>query len=255
MAGLRLAALVACAFLLAAPGAAADGMVGSVTVEGDLALVGGERLRLVGLRYAMDGVERDGRTPTPAAFEAIARQALGRSVHARSGQYRRDRYGRLQGEAIIGELAEHGGSLQRSLVAAGLAVVDPGPDPPPSVATWLAAEAEARAARRGIWSAPSSMPVAADDAARRIGRFALVEGRVMAVGRSAEQTFLNFGPDRRTDFTAGIESADRRVFRASGIDIERLEGRRVRLRGVLRRWNGPFMDLEHPAQLELLDAQ
>lgn len=193
--------------------------------------------------------------PTPAALEMIAGLAQGRPVRAKAGLHARDRYGRLQGDAILGGVARHGGSLQQALVAAGLAVVDPGPDPPPSVATWLKEEAEARSALRGLWSMPASRPVAAAEAGRRIGRFALVEGVVLAVNRREEQTFINFGPDWRTDFTAGIDAGDRRAFSAARIALERLPGRAVRLRGVLRRWNGPFMDLEHPAQLELLDGQ
>ena len=72
---------------------------------------------------------------------------------------------------------------------------------------------------------------------------------------SAEQVrsrvYLNFTEDWQTDFTIVIAASDLPVFQAAGLDPLALAGRTVRVRGWLRKWNGPMIEATHPEQIEL----
>jgi hypothetical protein len=88
--------------------------------------------------------------------------------------------------------------------------------------------------------------------ARQIDRFALVEGRVREVARVRGRGFLNFGADWKTDFTIVIAPKDMKRFEADGVAPEDYAGRRVRVHGWLRSYNGPMIDVTHPEQIEVL---
>ena len=62
-------------------------------------------------------------------------------------------------------------------------------------ASLMGAEAEARRAKRGIWADPAAIKNAESpgDILARIGRFTVVEGRVLSVRQAGATTYLNFG--------------------------------------------------------------
>lgn len=78
---------------------------------------------------------------------------------------------------------------------------------------------------------------------------------MVKVVRTARTTFINFGPDWRTDFTAAINNSRRRHFRNLGVSLQELVGKNIRLRGWIRPYNGPFMELESWTQIEILGPQ
>lgn len=158
-----------------------------------------------------------------------------------------DRWGRRQVE--LGDGA--GGSLAGRWVAEGLAVVDPDAGAE-AAARLLPLEAEARAAHRGVWGERRWRVQPADDVRGSTGDLVLVEGSVTAVGWGGDRLYLNFGNDRRQDFTARIERADARRLARAGLDPDGLAGQRVRLRGWLFHLGGPMIELEGPAQIEVL---
>ena len=45
----------------------------------------------------------------------------------------------------------------------------------------------------------------------------------------------------------------RRLFDRAGLDIGAYEGKRVRVRGWLKSFNGPLIEATHPEQIELLN--
>jgi len=65
--------------------------------------------------------------------------------------------------------------------------------------------------------------------------------------------YLNTGADWRNDFTARLERPAVSLFAEAGRDVAALKGKRVRIRGWLRLYNGPFIDVTHPQQIEVLD--
>ena len=86
-----------------------------------------------------------------------------------------------------------------------------------------------------------------------IGTFQIVEGKVLSVKAGRDRTFLNFGPDYRTDFTVTISRRDAKRMTKEGVAPESLAGKTIRIRGWLSRLNGPEMELTHKEQVEVLE--
>ncbi|MGE0045433.1 MAG: thermonuclease family protein [Hyphomonadaceae bacterium] len=127
----------------------------------------------------------------------------------------------------------------------------------------LAAEAQARAERRGLW-ALRDYRILTDAAAveqastlpNRCGEgpFLIVEGRVRQVSANDERVYLNFGEDYRTDFTIGIYGEDVADWSGRGPAFASYEGQRVRVRGRAANRGGPLICADHPEQIEILTA-
>lgn len=222
-------------------------------IDGDtLVLDDGRQVRLVGIQAPKLPLGRPGFEAWPLAGEAkAALEELGLQKRLRLsyGGRRTDRHGR-----VLAHLHDQGGRwLQGELLRRGLARVYSFRDNRALVPEMLALEDEARAAGRGIWSHPFYALRAADKAGIFVGGFQLVVGRVLDAAVVRGRAYLNFGPDWRTDFTATISPRDRRVFAAAGIDPMALKGRLVRVRGWLRDYNGPMIEVTHPEQIEVLE--
>lgn len=223
-------------------GGAETGRVKAV-LDGDTVLLeDGRRVRLVGIQAPEEGADAG------SAAAMLADLALGRPVELRYGGAPTDRYRRRLAHLY----REDGLWLQGELLRRGFARVYTFPDNRALAAEMLAAEAEARAARRGLWGDPRFAARSPAEADRLIHSFQLVEGRVVRAADVRGRIFLNFGEDWRRDFTVTIAKAARRRFDGAGFDPLALEGRRVRVRGWLRRWNGPLIEATHPEQIELL---
>jgi hypothetical protein len=182
----------------------------------------------------------------------LADVVVPRAVQAGAGDWRigvalgQDRWGRS-----IVTLVDGHRSLAATLLTSGEALVSPvaSGDGLPLL---LRLEAEARAARRGLWGQRRFRVQDAAAVRGDTGDLVLVEGEVHAVGWAADRLYLNFAEDFRADFTARVSRADVRALARSGIDAEALQGRRVRLRGWLRYAGGPLIDIQGSAQIEVL---
>jgi endonuclease YncB( thermonuclease family) len=222
-----------------------------------LRLADGRLLRLAALRRPLPPIGAEGEAAAP--FAALAEQgrsrlsalAAGREITVYPAVPAIDRYGRQLGHAVRGD----GVWLQQALVSAGLAMVMPQPGIDLALTrALLAAEATARRAGRGLWAEEALRVRTADDAGTAVSAFRIVEGTVANVAAVRGRVYLNFGEDWREDFTVSIAPGDRDGFADAGIDPMALEGVRIRVRGWLRDFNGPLIDANHPAQIELLDA-
>lgn len=141
--------------------------------------------------------------------------------------------------------------VQGALIANGLARVRPTPANPELASQMYALEDEARTAKRGLWADDSPYRMRqADENFETLDRFAVVEGVVRNVATVNNVTYLNFGPDWKTDFTIGIPSATRQIMARQNIDVFRLQGQKLRVRGWIRSYNGPYIELEHPVLLQ-----
>ncbi|WP_437378937.1 thermonuclease family protein [Inquilinus limosus] len=162
-----------------------------------------------------------------------------------------DRHGRVPAGLRRGD----GLSLEAELLRRGLARVDAGgADPAAALAPLLAAEAEARAAGRGLWGDPAFAVRLADVLGRGdLDRFQIVEGRVSRAALVRGRAYLNFGADPRQDFTVTAEPEVVRRLAEAGQDLMTLQGRRVRVRGWLDWSGGPRMVLGRMEQIERLD--
>jgi endonuclease YncB( thermonuclease family) len=233
------------------PRAVVDTVVDGDTVVLSQPVDGADQVRLVGIQAPKLPLGRRGfRTwplaaPAKAALEALI---LGRTVDLAFGGRRLDRHGRLLAHLYLAD----GTWIQGALLGQGMARVYSFADNRSLIPQMLAEERAARAAGRGIWGHPFYAVRDARVLDRHLSTFQLVEGRVAAAARVKGTVYLNFGDDWRTDFTVRLDSRARRLFRRLGVDPLSLEGRRVRVRGWLRRFNGPLIDATHPEQIEVL---
>ena len=161
-----------------------------------------------------------------------------------------DRYGRVVAYGSIGET-----SLQQALLREGRAWVAARIGAKPCADMLFSAETEARNAGRGLWAEPELRPKSAanpDDIRANKGRYTLVEGVVLSVRDSSATTYLNFGRRFTRDFSVSIARRDARLFTAAGIAPKQLEGKRIRVRGIIEMRSGPIIEATRPEQIELI---
>ena len=163
-----------------------------------------------------------------------------------------DRYDRWIGFAVAPD-AER--PLQIDWLRAGLGYADPVGLQAACADALLAAEAEARAARRGLWRRQGIERAADPTLAGRTGGFAIVEGRIVSVGDRARTLYLNFGTFWRQDFTVRIDKRDLKRHPELLARLTRAEGRTIRVRGALTLRDGPFMRVRDAGQIEFPVAE
>ena len=83
-------------------------------------------------------------------------------------------------------------------------------------------------------------------------RFELIEGEVVSIGRTDRTVYLNFGQSWSIDFTVTIAAAEAALIKAENSPFDNLIGNRVRVRGWLDQWDGPWIRVDHAEQIELL---
>ena len=108
-------------------------------------------------------------------------------------------------------------------------------------------ERRAERDRLGLWERVRIFDATQPGLEAHAGTRVFVAGTVASVGRTKRTTYLNFGAEYRTDFTAMMDNS---AVADWEMDLETLEGVPVRVRGVLEAWNGGLIRIEHPAQLE-----
>lgn len=142
-----------------------------------------------------------------------------------------------------------------ALLEEGLARFRPDASAAPCARDYLAAEAPAREAERGLWADPAMRPLDAARGAALLQRKGIVavEGRISSFGESRGAIYLNFGQKRAEDFAVVISRRNLAMFQASGIEPRTLIGRRARVRGLIETSFGPRMEISAPAEIEILE--
>jgi endonuclease YncB( thermonuclease family) len=196
------------------------------------------------------------KTNRMAALSAIV---AGHEVTLRGDDDTPDRYGRQPAFVFLDssdkpEQVPEQASVQVALLAQGAALVAATVADKDCAATLAAAEAAARAAKRGIWADPSVIKntESPGDILAGIGRFTLVEGKVLSVRQAGATTYLNFGRNWTRDFAVTIPKRMIAVFEAAGIGLKSLENRRIRVRGWVESRGGPRIEALRVGQIELL---
>lgn len=117
-----------------------------------------------------------------------------------------------------------------------------------------AAEAEARAAKRGMFAnrAFAARAATAEDLTANAGAIVVVEGRVVSLGQAGRTTYVNFGDAFVRDFTAWLSDKERAAWLKVGVDVAKWPGQWVRLRGPLGARDGGSMRLVDPMQAEMI---
>jgi endonuclease YncB( thermonuclease family) len=246
-------AMLACGVVLAGadPAVAAgcsfepqgEGRVAAVIDARTLRLQDGRDVRLAGIEPVT--AEKPDRT---AALSAIV---ANRDVTLSGEDDTPDRYGRQPAFVF---LDGSNTPVQAMLLAQGEALVSGTVTGRDCAAVLLAAEAEARRAKSGVWADPAAIKNAESpgDILAGIGRFAVVEGKILSVRQAGATTYLNFGRNWTRDFAVTISRRMIGAFEAAGMSLKSLENRRIRVRGWVEARGGPRIELLRVGQIELI---
>lgn len=225
--------------------------IAAIPARGEALLASGVSVRLAGVRLADAG-------PAGMAARAAMDALAGAEVAVALLAPEPDRWGRRAASLALprgpGAPAE---DLAAALVTVGLAVVDVGPAEGLCRPGLLDLEEAARRAGLGLWADPAERPVFAGDLdaleARR-GRFTLVEGVVARVGVRDRSTYLDFSRFWSRGFTAMVPAAVWERLAAMGLGAEALEGRRMRVRGIIEVTQGPAVTVTAAETIEILPS-
>jgi len=220
-----------------------EGRVAAVIDARSFRLEDGREIRLAGIEPAAAETAKDG--------SALAALVGGREVTLRGEDDAPDRYGR-QPAFVFVDASET--PVQAQLLALGVALATGTVADKDCAAVLMAAEAAGRTARQGVWNEPSALKNAESpgDILAGIGRFTVVEGRVLSVRQAGATTYLNFGRNWTRDFAVTISRRMLPAFAAAGIVIKSFENRRIRVRGFIEARGGPRIEVLHVGQVELL---
>ena len=224
-------------------------------VDGDtLRLEDGRQVRLVGLQAPKLPLGRTGFKEWPFAKEAkvaLEQLTLNKTVTLRYGGRQVDRYNRALAHLFLAD----GGWVQGEMLRRGMARVYSFRDNRTRVRDMQAIEREAREARRGMWALSYYAIKHHLEAGRFTDSFQIVEGTVRELASVRGRVFINFGDDWRTDFTLVIEGKARRQFLTSDIKLSELPGKKIHVRGWLKYYNGPMIQLTHPEQIQIIGPE
>ncbi|GLR83843.1 thermonuclease family protein [Bradyrhizobium iriomotense] len=246
---MKLSVIIAAILLLASHSAAlaaacqfesqGEGRVADVVDARSLRLDDGREVRLIGIE------------PTTTTKQALAAMLAGRDVSLRGTDDTPDRYGRQPALVFVGESDT---SVQALLLSQGDAIVSAEIADKDCAAALMAAEAEARRGKKGSWADPSAIKNAEspDDILAGIGRFVVVEGKVLSVRQAGATTYLNFGRNWTRGFAVTISRRMVPAFESAGIVLKSLENRKIRVRGWVEGNAGPRIDALRVGQIELL---
>jgi endonuclease YncB( thermonuclease family) len=246
-------AVIASLICVAAAGrAAAEGCSFEVQGEGRVAAVIDARsFRLEdGREVHLAGIEPIASEKSNSA-SALSAIVAGHEVTLRGQDDTPDRYGRQPAFVF---LASSDTPVQALLLARGEALVSATVTDKDCAAVLTAEEAAARQAKQGTWADPAAIKNAESpgDILARIGRFTVVEGKVLSVRQAGATTYLNFGRNWTRDFAVTISRRNLSAFEAAGIGLKSLENRGIRVRGWVEARGGPRIEVLHPGQIELL---
>src|SRR5450631_3742193 len=250
-------ALLPCGFMLvvatATPTAAAgcafepqgEGRVAAVIDARSFRLQEGREVRLAGIEPV--AVEKD----QAGRISALAAIVMGRDVTLRGEDDMPDRYGRQPAFVF---LAGSESPVQSLLLAQGEALVSATVADKDCASALLAAETAARDAKRGTWADPAAIKNAESpgDILTGIGRFTVVEGKVLSVRQAGATTYLNFGRSWTQGFAVTISRRATAALEIAGIIVKSLENRRIRVRGWVEARSGPRIEVLRAGQIELL---
>src|SRR5262249_50600845 len=183
----------------------------------------------------------------------------GRSIRIAFAGPRTDRYGRLLIHAFVGDDSGPGGRqwVQGEMLKAGMARAYSLDGNSRCVAELIAHEAVASEAATGLWAEAAYAVRSSEDVSallRLAGPLPVVGGTVLPVSGGRGPVYLNFGEDRRQDFTIMMRGPANRSMAAAGLAAQTLSSRKIRVRGWVERRGGPLIEVHHPAAIEVLRA-
>jgi micrococcal nuclease len=160
---------------------------------------------------------------------------------------KKDKYNRLLAYCFIGETF-----VNAKLLEEGLAVLYTSVPNIKHVDLFVKLQKQARENKKGIWQDIKIIP--AEKASQFIGKIEIVEGRVRNASVSEKAIYLNFGKNPKTDFTAVIFKDDLDLFNKDELVSNNFyKGKKLRVTGLIKEYNGPEIIVSHPWQIEDLN--
>ncbi len=144
--------------------------------------------------------------------------------------------------------------VQGTLVGLGLAQVQTSLRTPEMAAQLYALEKAARKNKTGIWAQDAKI-LAPENIGEYINSFQIVEGVIESAALKKNRIYLNFGKNWRDDFTVSIPPENRRAFSKAGINPFDWNGKKIRVRGWVEDYNGPYIEIDHPEAIEMLSTK
>ncbi len=145
--------------------------------------------------------------------------------------------------------------LQPTLLANGLARVRTSFFNSEQATELLRHEEGARKNLLGLWDGDFYQILSPQNAEDHIGSFHIVEGVIKKVAVTRNNIYLNFGDSWKTDFTIGVPPSVRKKISKKNVSLLNWGGKTVRIRGWISSYNGPYIELTHIEQIELLDKK
>jgi endonuclease YncB( thermonuclease family) len=224
-----------------------EGRVADVIDGRSFRLDDGREIRLAAIELPEAGKEA-GNARGAAALQAVIG---GRDVTLHGEDDVPDRYGRQPAFVFVtgSEIPVQAVLLRRGEALFSATVADKD-----CAAALAAAEASARRVKLGAWAEPAAIKNAESpgDILAGVGRFTVVEGRVLSVRQAGATTYLNFGRNWTRDFAATSSRRMMPAFEAAGLGAKSLENRRIRVRGYVWSRGGPRIELLGVGQIEVL---
>lgn len=204
----------------------------------------------------IDIPDNDASNPGPLASAAFTQlQNLLLNKQATLYQTKNENEGRRNRMGhYLGHLETHADKfwVQGFLLKNGLARILPSPEQVEMAPAMIALEDEARTHKRGLWADEKYNVLTPETADKAMNQWAVVEGTITKTGMSNNTIFLNFGEDWRRDFTIGIEGTVRRDMAKRDLNGLNFVGKKVRVRGWVENYNGPYIKLSHAVWLDIL---
>jgi endonuclease YncB( thermonuclease family) len=252
--GHRFVVALGLATLLAAAAQAADPAGCKLTAIGTAqvrTVIDGRTVQLAdGREVRLAGIEVP--ESARAALEALV---SGRDVTLLRSGAESDRYGRILGFLAL-DAAAPDLSVQNALLAQGQGRVSANIGDSACAASLLRAEQTARGGGLGLWAEPYYVIRHAEDPAAILairGRFGVVEGKILSVRESGGTIYVNFGRRFTDDFTVTVPKRHERAFTAAGLQLKKLAGQHVRVRGTIEERGGPWIEAANPVQIEIAE--
>lgn len=142
--------------------------------------------------------------------------------------------------------------LQAEMLKQGFARVQFIPEQEDLAEELYAAENIAIKDNIGLWNSDSVLRIKSPDDVG-VGDYEVVEGTVLKAASMRNNLFLNFGKDWKTDFTVMVSTSLRKKMAHRGLDPQSLSGQKVRVRGWVRDYNGPLIELDTPVHLQIIE--
>lgn len=160
---------------------------------------------------------------------------VGRKISLITGENKTDRHGNITAQIKD----ENGNWLQGELITKKLAFVYPESD---GLMANEMLDIESKTQKNNIIT---TAEIEQNPTSYK-GNFHIIEGVVTDIKTIKDKTFLNFGDDWKTDFTAVISRDSLKNFDKN---IENLKGKKISVRGWVEEYNGPMTEIYNKHQI------